>query len=253
MFDLDGVVYVGSVPVDGAASAMLELRDRGWQLLFATNNSSKTPTSVTEVLRDRAGISVDPSAVITSGMAAAVYLRNNGLESAYVLGSPQLKDTVETYGVAVVESSTPDAVLVGLDRSLTYDKIDQAARAVRNGAAFVATNTDPTFPTSTGEVPGAGTIVAAVATASGSRFVTCGKPERPMIDLVSERIVTERVVMVGDRPETDTAFAIAAGWESVLTLTGVTATADDIPRHLVPNHVVASVAELPGILDGSSQ
>jgi len=250
VFDLDGVVYVGSDPVNGAGAAMVELRDRGWQLLFTTNNSSKTPTSVTEVLRDRAGISVDPRSVITSGMAAAAYLRNNGLESAYVLGSPQLKDTLETYGVAVVESATTDAVLVGFDRSLTYDKIDLAARAVRNGAAFVATNTDSTFPTSTGEVPGAGTMVAAVATASGRPFVACGKPERPMIDLVGERIATKRVVMVGDRPETDTAFAIAARWESVLTLTGVTAAAEDIPRHLTPDHVIASIADLPGILDG---
>lgn len=248
VFDLDGVVYLGSSAIEGAASTISELAARGWQLLYATNNSTKTPESVAEVLRDRVGVNADPGSIVTSGMAAASYLAENQLESAYVIGSPQLKNTLRAEGIEVVESEKPDAVVVGFEKSVATDKIESAARSVGQGSVFVATNTDFTFPTPRGEVPGTGVIVAAVSEASGRECVTCGKPGRPMYELINQRVRSERVIMVGDRPETDIAFARASGWESVLTLTGVTATPADVPRQFAPDRVVASIADLHGIM-----
>jgi len=150
-------------------------------------------------------------------------------------------------GIAT-ETNTPDAVVVGLDRALTYDRIAAAARALHNGAHFIATNTDATIPTPQGEMPGAGTIVAAIATASGKPYVACGKPHQPMLDLVNEKISADRVIMVGDRPETDIAFAKLAGWESVLSLTGVIQDPGTVPGRFTPDRVVQSIADLEGIL-----
>jgi len=248
VLDLDGVVYLGSSAIEGAASTISELTQRGWQLLYATNNSTKTPELVAEVLGDRVGVEVDPGSIVTSGMAAASYLAANGLESAYVIGSPQLEATVRAEGIVVTDSERADAVVVGFDSSVTNDKIEKASRAVKRGAVFVATNTDLTFPTSRGEVPGTGVIVASVAEASGSKCVICGKPGRPMCELITQKVETNRVIMVGDRPETDVAFAQASGWESVLTLTGVTMSSDGIPPQFTPDRVVASIADLNGIL-----
>ncbi len=252
VFDLDGVVYLGSSPIEGAASTISELAERGWQLLYATNNSTKTPESIAEVLRDRVGVKVDPWSITTSGMAAAAYLAERGLESAYVLGSPQLEDTLRARGIAVTDGERPDAVVIGFDRHPTHDKINKASRAVSEGAAFIATNTDATLPTPQGEVPGTGTIVAAVVEASGREYVACGKPERPMYELINrkigQKVAKGRVIMVGDRPETDIALAQSAGWESVLTLTGVTSHTRDVPQRLTPDRVVASIADLSGIV-----
>lgn len=258
VFDLDGVLYLGDAPIAGAAEAITILTAQGWQLLFATNNSSKTPRAVADVLYDRAGIVVDGDAVVTSGMAVASYLVDHGLRSAFVIGSPELRATLEEVSVSIIpHDQAPDAVVVGLDRSLTYAKIGHAARSIRRGAAFIATNLDPTIPTATGEDPGAGTIVAAVAKASDRAPVTCGKPHQPMLDLVSAKIsslsVGNSVWMVGDRPETDIAFAKHAGWRSVLTLSGITKATSAIPEHLIPDHVVRSIAELPDILKNDAE
>ncbi len=253
VLDLDGVVYLGSEPIPQAAETITSLMDLGWQILFATNNSTKTPESVAGVLRDRAGLTIDPSTIVTSGMAAGSYLNGQGLTSAYVVGSHQLEDTLRVAGISVTDHLSAEAVVVGLDRSVTYEKLDMAARAIRRGAAFVATNTDATFPTPNGQSPGAGTIVAAVSKAAGIEPVACGKPHQPMARLVSSQVAFDDVWMVGDRPETDIAFAKEAGWRSVLTLSGVTATTEDVPAPLMPDHVIGTIADLPGILTRSSE
>lgn len=253
VLDLDGVVYIGSTPIAGAAEAIRELSQAGWQVLFATNNSTKTPQSVANVLEATVGIHIDPSVVVTSGMAAAAYLKHAGLASAFVVGSSELSQTIQQLNISTVEASSAESVVVGLDRDLTYETIKQAATAIRSGARFVATNTDATFPTLTGLAPGAGSVVAAIATASGSEFIACGKPHEPMIRLLAHTITSPHVWMVGDRPETDIAFAKAAGWKSALTLTGVTRSIAEVPREFEPDHVLDSLTDLIGILSDASQ
>lgn len=247
VFDLDGVVYLESSPIPGAAATIARLVESGWQVLYATNNSTKTSEMIAETLRSRVGVTIDPGSVSTSATAAAVHMAELGIASAMVVGPPALEDAVALLGI-VTEMVTPDAVVVGLDRSLTYDKIAAAARALHNGARFIATNTDATIPTPQGEVPGAGTVVAAIATASGRPYIACGKPNQPMLNLVSEKIEADRVIMVGDRPETDIAFAKLAGWESVLAMTGVIRDLTSVPDHLTPDRVVQSIADVEGIL-----
>jgi len=253
VFDLDGVVYIGSTPIPGAAVAISTLRDLGWQILFATNNSTKTPESIVKVLEDRAELSVSPSTIITAGQATVSYLHRLGVNSALVIGSQPLRDTVRHSQISIPKSGPVDAVVVGLDRSLTQDTIEDAVRAINDGAAFVATNTDASFPTTSGPVPGAGATVSAIADAAQKPFVVCGKPEEPMVQLVSRKLESDNVWMVGDRLETDIAFAKRGGWRSVLTLSGVS-TADTTASHAIkPDHVIDSIAELPRILTGASK
>lgn len=248
VFDLDGVVYLGSTPIRGAGEAIRTLQDRGWQVLFATNNSTKTPELVCTVLEERAGVVVDPSSVITSGMAAAAYLAEVGIETAFVVGAQELASAVLRRGIAVVDHTAAQAVVVGLDRSLSEATVERASSAIRQGALFVATNTDATYPTPDGEAPGAGATVAAIQDAAGATFVACGKPHSPMARLVSQQVTSDHVWMIGDRPETDIAFAKQAGWRSVLTLSGVTSATSDIPADLAPDHIIDSIVDLPRIV-----
>ena len=113
---------------------------------------------------------------------------------------------------------------------------------MQRGARLIATNDDATYPTPDGPIPGGGAIVAAVAYAAGVAPLVAGKPHRPMADLV--RALGEATgTMVGDRPETDGAFAVELGYRFALVLTGVTGP-DDLPVTPTPDVVSPSLAAL---------
>jgi len=248
VFDLDGVVYLSGEVIPGAGTTLARLRDAGHQILFATNNSSRALASVEAAIAEKTGFVPEPGSVITSGMAAANLLGGD-YERCLVLGSTELEDTLRESGLEVTDDPVEATVLVvGLDRRLSYERLTSAVLAVNGGARFVATNTDPTFPTPEGKHPGGGAIVAAVERATGTSPIVCGKPFPPMRRMIESKIENEDVWMIGDRPDTDLALARAAGWKKVLVLTGVTGDGDPIPADLQPDHTIASIADLPALV-----
>ncbi|MDJ0791193.1 MAG: HAD-IIA family hydrolase [Acidimicrobiia bacterium] len=250
VFDLDGVLYLDRQGVPGAGEALDRLRGEGWKLLFATNNSTKTASTVADHILERTGFAIEPSSAITSAASAGAYAAER-YSSAVVLGSNGLVSTLQSYGLEIKGAGPADCVVVGLDIDLGYGDIDRASRAIRQGSAFVATNVDSTYPTPTGLAPGAGAIVAAVREASGVDPVVCGKPTARFLYLVQPKLVGPRIWMVGDRPETDIAMAHDAGWTSVLTLTGVITDPTEVPDRHRPDHIIDSVADLPDLVAGS--
>jgi 4-nitrophenyl phosphatase len=155
---------------------------------------------------------------------------------------------LEACGFVVVDDGPADAVVVGWHRDFDFERLRRAADVVRSGATFVATNLDPTYPGSLGLLPGAGSLVAAVATAGGRRPDVAGKPELPMAELVRER-VGRPVVMVGDRPSTDGAFAARLGCPFGLVLSGVAGRAGEEPvPDPAPPYIAADLGELAPML-----
>jgi len=232
--DLDGVVWLAHRPIDGAAEAIAAIRASGRRVLFVTNNSVSTEGQVVESLR---AIDIEADGdVVTSAMAAAALLVEGS--HALCVGGQGITEAITRRGaIALANDSTApsegiDAVVVGLDRGFDYDGLARASRAIRAGARFIATNDDATFPTPHGPEPGGGSIVAAVATASGVEPLVAGKPHRPMADLIAAEIGRGRSVdrpsspstllMVGDRPSTDGRFAETLGCPFALVRTGVT-------------------------------
>ncbi len=247
VFDLDGVVYVDTHGVPGAGAALEAIADAGWHIVFATNNSTRTAATVLDHIEQRTGFRTDTAQVVTSGMAAASWAK--GVHArAFIVGEPGLVDTIAAAGITVVDDDTADCVIVGLDRQISYSTIDRASRLVRRGAAYIATNMDATFPTRTGPAPGAGSIVAAITTASGIDPIACGKPHVPMLALVREMVQGPDVWVVGDRPDTDLAMARRAGWTAVLAMTGVTDDPSTITSDHAPHHIIDSIADLPGLV-----
>lgn len=150
----------------------------------------------------------------------------------------------------------PAAVVVGMDWSFSYASLAAAQAAVKAGALFVATNPDATFPTPSGLKPGAGALVAAVATAAEKEPILMGKPGLALAEILAAvtGAPAEATLFVGDRLETDIAMGMKAGMKTVLVLTGVTRRADLEARleqgnGLLPDYVIESLAELPGLLD----
>jgi len=219
--DLDGVLFRGGAPIPGAPQALRRLIASGARVVYATNNSTRSASRAAANITDITGVPAEASQVVTSAQAAASLLTGDDWPTLPV-GEEGVVSALEAAGGAITRRPSEAAsVVVGLDRSLSYEAIAGAADAVRAGARFVATNTDPTYPTPAGLAPGAGAVAAAIAVAAGRQPEVAGKPHPPMRKLLRALGVTSPWV-IGDRLDTDVALADnEEGWASILVLTGV--------------------------------
>jgi HAD superfamily hydrolase (TIGR01450 family) len=229
LLDLDGVVYVGPEAVTGVPAALTAVRQAGMRLAYVTNNASRTPESIAEQLSSL-GVAADPSEVITSAQAAAHYLADRLPAGAPVLvvGTTGLLAALRERGLTPVDSAErqPQAVVQGYSPELDWRQLAEGAVAIRAGATWIATNLDPTVPSPRGPLPGNGSMVAALRTATGVTPISTGKPDPTMHRESVERSGAQRPIVVGDRLDTDIEGASRVGCPSLLVLTGVTAPAD---------------------------
>jgi HAD superfamily hydrolase (TIGR01450 family) len=234
LLDLDGVVWLAGEPIPGSVAAVARLRSAGERVLFVTNNSNPARSAHEDRL---AGIGIEAAGDVVSSADAVAELLAPG-ERAYVAGGPGIVEALERRGVVVSndDDGPVDAVVVGFHREFDYERMRVASTHVRRGARLLGTNDDATYPTPEGEIPGGGAILAAIAYAAGVEPVVAGKPFAPMADAVRRLVGDGLHVMVGDRPETDGAFARRLGATYALVLSGVTA-AGDAPGEPVPDIV----------------
>jgi HAD superfamily hydrolase (TIGR01450 family) len=241
VLDLDGVVWLTGEPIGDAPRAIERLHGAGVRTLYVTNNSAPTLAELVERL-ERAGVEAAAEDLVTSAQAAANLVPPGS--RVLVLADGGALEALADKDITVVEEGPADVVLVGWTHRFDFDRLAIAATAVRGGARLVGTNEDPTHPTPHGLMPGAGALLAAVVTASGTTAMVAGKPHRPMADLVTARH-TELRVVVGDRPSTDGVFAGALGIPFALVLSGVTPPGGP-PPDPVP---VVSAADLGALVD----
>lgn len=238
LLDLDGVVWLSGRGIPGSGKAVERLRANGEKVAFFTNNSAPTLAEQVAALGG-AGVAADPEEVLTSSQAAASMLVPGS--RAAVVGGPGVAEALAEAGVDVVPADArPDAVVVGRTTDISYSQMAAAARAIRDGARFVATNMDATMPTPGGPEPGAGALVAFLEVSSGVAPLVAGKPSQPAADLVASRVGPVSL-MVGDRADTDGLFARAIRARFALVLTGVTRRRD-LPVEPEPDLVAANLA-----------
>jgi phosphoglycolate/pyridoxal phosphate phosphatase family enzyme len=245
VFDSDGVLIHGKTPQPGAIELIDWVRQSGRRVYVLTNNSSTARGKYAARFR-RMGFHIHRSEIITSGYLTARYFLECQRTRPYpqfavrrphifVVGGLGIQSEFRALGVSATltrdihDARRPQFVIAGIDRTMTYAKIARAQRAImREGALFVATNCDPTFPVEDGFEPGAGTIVAAIATAVGHRpEIVVGKPHPLAMKITLETAACEasEVLMVGDRLDTDIQVGREAGVFTVLVLSGVTSRA----------------------------
>lgn len=243
--DLDGVLYRGEVGVEGAGPALSALGEGGIGLTFVTNNSTKTPAEAAGKIERLTGFAAGEEDVVTSA-EAAVHMLGDGAPPTLLFGAAGARRPLDEAGIPVVAGwHEAEAVIVGLDLSLSYESLTQAVMAVNRGARFIATNTDVTYPTPEGLWPGAGSLVAAVVAATGVQPEVAGKPHPAMRSLLNQRLGSLRVAVIGDRPETDVALGSAEGWTTILVLTGVATSAEGADPQ--PDYTLNSIAEVPSL------
>ena len=256
LIDLDGVVYTGREPIPGAAEFLAEARRRGLRFLLVTNNSTTSPELVAERLRGMQ-IEVTPDEILTSAQAAVAYVKANTEAGARVrvIGEAGLRQAAVEEGFRLIDDGEAecDCVIAGLDRSFNYEKLTAATRAIMAGAQFVATNADALLPIEGGQVlPGAGTMLAAIQTATGVAPVVLGKPEPGLFEHGLRRLgglAPSDAAMIGDRLDTDVEGGRRAGLRTILVLSGVTTQVQAALARPQPDAVVANLAAVADVLD----
>jgi len=250
VFDMDGVLYRGDHQLPGVVDLINALEIRSIPYMLATNNSMSTPESYVKKLA-KMGIETGPENILTSATATRVYLNEHlpAGSSIYVIGMPPLSEQLFDDSPHVrVDSPDRDtaAGLMGLDLDFTYAKLKAGSMAIRGGARFVATNTDATLPTEEGLVPGAGSIVRALETASGQKPITIGKPEPTTLIMSAKAMNLDPTacVMIGDRLDTDILAGARAGMLTALVLTGVSTRSEISSAEALPDLVFTDLTAL---------
>ncbi|MEW6328703.1 MAG: HAD-IIA family hydrolase [Candidatus Micrarchaeota archaeon] len=252
VFDLDGVLYVGSRAVPGTGELVRALRAKNKKIYFLTNNATRTRQQYADKLNSL-GIEANTGEVMTSAYGAAMYLRDKYTRGrVFIIGEEGLKSELGMAGfeiMAGVDGERVDFVVVGLDRGFDYEKLRVALTALQNGARFVATNEDATIPLEEGFYPGAGAMVCALkACSKKSPEIVIGKPNTFLLERIAREagVKAGEVVCIGDRPESDIVAANRFGALSILVLTGVAKKEDakKLRGKEKPKLVVESVATL---------
>ena len=223
--DLDGVVYAGPYAIEGAPQALNRAQQMGLPVIFVTNNASRSVQTVADHLISL-GVETQADYVVSSAQAAAQLLADQLEPGAKVLvtGSQALADCLSDQGLTPVSSQAdePRAVAQGFNPAMSWENLAEAAYTLADPRVlWVASNRDLTIPKERGLAPGNGTLVAAVATATGRQPQVAGKPESPIFHTAAQRVGAKAPLVVGDRLDTDIQGGNRAQMATALVMTGV--------------------------------
>ena len=250
ILDMDGVLWKGDSPIGNLPSTFERAEALGLNVVFATNNSTRIAGEYVTKLASF-GVTINEGQIITSAMATATYL-DKGYEygsSFYVIGGSGLSTEIKSKGFEI-NSQTANAVIVGLDCDLTYEKLKIATLILRSGKPLIGTNPDLTLPSPEGLIPGAGSIIAALEQAADEKAIIIGKPKPIMFEQALQRlgIQQENTLVVGDRLETDIAGGLAANCMTALVLSGVAREKDVENSPHKPGIIAKDLEEILGQL-----
>ena len=245
LLDLDGTLALDNQLLPGALEFLSHLRSKGLGYCLITNNSSKNKTTYLDKL-NHLGIKISPNELITSGEITGHYLSiHHPTSRLFILGTPDLVGELNECGFTSDEQN-PDVLVLGFDTTLTYEKLTRFCLFLREGKPYLATHSDINCPTSNGFIPDIGAMIAMIKASTGRiPDVTLGKPNYPLVDLLSERtgLRPEQMCMVGDRLYTDMAMS-NHGIHTILVLTGETKSGDLPTPPQKPEKVVNTLWEI---------
>jgi len=251
ILDMDGVLWKDDTPIGDLRSIFDRIQARGLKTALATNNATLTVDEYLDKLR-RFGVRLAPWQIVTSSEALAQVLANEYPQkgAVFVVGENGIITALRDKGFAPItdpdDRTRPVAVVSSWDRQLTFQKLRRASLHVRAGVPLYATNADRSFPTPEGLIPGAGSILAALETATDAKATVIGKPSRLMLELAAARmgLTKDEVLVVGDRLETDIAGGRAMQARTALVLSGVSQRPPTEKREPEPDLIVKDLAEL---------
>ncbi len=250
LFDMDGTLNMGEQPIDGAMETLRILNQKGKQVFFVTNNSSKARADYVQKI-NRLGYHAVEEQIITSGMATASYLNKHyPNQKIYVLGTQTLKNEFLSYHINITEEEDADVMVLAFDTELTYEKLWKATNVVGKGKPYVATHPDFVCPSDRGNMPDAGSYIALVEKTTGRLpDVVIGKPYAPIAEFTADfcKASLDKMAFVGDRLYTDIRFGVENGMTGILVMTGETTKEMLAESSVRPDYVLDSVNALRDI------
>jgi len=249
VLDMDGTVYLGERPIEGAKEFVDRAKADGRKIMFFTNNTSKSKKIYFERLK-RMGFDVTENEVFSSGDVTAHFLltQRHG-KSVYVVGTDALKELFIKAGIKVVkEGEDADIVVSSFDTTLTYEKLVWACDLLRAGREYLCTHPDINCPTETGFIPDSGAIAALINLSTGRTPKILGKPYSETAEFIIDKCGCgkDNIAFVGDRLYTDIALGINNGMTGILVLSGETTMEDvrNASEDKKPTYIIGSVAEI---------
>ena len=255
ILDMDGVLWHGDTPMAGFVDFFTTLRNTNRKFVLATNNASKTPAQYVTRFKNF-GVEIDEAQVLTSSEATGSYLaeKYDPDTAVYVIGGDGIHHALQRRGFEILtvedvmmQGKQAEVVVVGFWRDVSYKEFAAGAVCINNGAVFIGTNPDVSFPSEWGNLPGAGSFLALLEAATGQEPITVGKPGAIIFEDALKRLggTKANTAMVGDRLNTDIAGANGVGLNSILVLSGIS-TRDDLAQvnGSQPNFVFADISEL---------
>lgn len=245
LIDLDGTIYKGKERIPAGERFIQRLQKQEIPYLLVTNNTTRTPQMVQDMLAQQFNIQTPLETIYTATMATVDYMKDMDRgQTAYVIGETGLKSAISEAGY-IEDKENPAYVVVGLDSQVTYDMLATATLAIAKGALFIGTNPDLNIPTEKGLMPGAGSLVALLEAATRVKPVFIGKPNAIIMNKALDILQVKRseAIMVGDNYLTDIMAGIQNDIASLLVTTGFTK-AEEVPNlPIQPDYVVASLDE----------
>lgn len=253
ILDMDGVLWVDTAPIGNLPDIFARIQELGLAVSMATNNSTSTVDMYVDRLR-KFGVQVEPWQVVTSSLAAVEMMSRHLPQGApvFAIGEKGLLDVLQAAHfelLTVEQARSAEAVVVGFDRQVTFEKMNEATLLIRAGKPFFATNPDKTFPTPRGQIPGAGAWISVLTTATNVQPSFAGKPYPFILEMALKRMGTSRVqtFVVGDRLETDIAGGQALGCPTALVLSGVSTPAQARAWEPKVDIIATSLTDLLGL------
>jgi 4-nitrophenyl phosphatase len=253
ILDMDGVLWRDQQALLDMPAFFSVVKELGIPVIFATNNGTRSVSMYVERMAGF-GVTIEPWQVVNSAIATADYLAHRFPQrgSVFVVAETGVIEALREAGFEPITEEREDllAVVAGMDRNATYEKLALATLLIREGMPFIGTNPDVTFPTPRGLAPGAGAYLHFLEIASDVRPVMIGKPEPYLYQFAMDRLglKPEETLAVGDRLETDILGGQRAGCPTMLVLSGVTSAADAALWSPRPDIILPNLADLLPLL-----
>lgn len=225
IFDLDGTIYRGSEIIPGADKTINKLKQLGKRILFISNKTTGTIEEYFQFLKGW-GLNIDKDEIINSTLVLKKYLTNNFPSKKFFAIGEEIfvKELIGSGMLFTDKSDEVDILIVTLDRTLNYEKLEIAAKALENGARFFAANIDDTCPVEGGEVLDAGSTISALEKRTHKKLeLHFGKPSEFMMQEIKSKLKNnlKDTLLLGDRLETDILMGNKLGVDTALVSTGV--------------------------------
>ena len=243
--DLDGTIYLGGEPIEGALDFLERLDQRGIRRFFLSNNSSKSVSQYLEKLTSM-GIPANEQDILLSTHDLLSWLKKEGVTETYLVGTEGMREMLEEDGIRT-RSLSPQYVVLGYDTEINYEKLSTASIHLHSGVPVVAGHPDIVCPSPDGGLPDTGAYIDLFEATTGVRPIhICGKPNPGMILHKIEELglQPDNCAMVGDRLYTDIEMAERSGVHGILVLSGEATMSDASVASQKPSLVVDSVASL---------